>query len=67
MRYAPGYTGTTAPGPAKNPNDPRLGDTRPSRPEPSGPMTPVRGGGMLPKSSAVISKRLINRSRKSTR
>lgn len=66
MRYVPGYTGTTAPGPAKNPNDPRLGNTKP-RAERSGPMTPVKGGGMLPRSLAVTSKRLENRGRKSTR
>jgi hypothetical protein len=66
MRYVPGYKGPTLPGPTINPKDPRLAPatvtrlrgpapTRPM-PAPTGPMTPVRGGGMLPQSIAVMAK-----------
>ena len=59
MRYVPGYKGPTLPGPTINPKDPRLApavSTRPPGPAPTGPMTPVRGGGMLPNSIAVMAK-----------
>ena len=61
MKYVKGYKGEMLPGPTPRPNDPRLGSTRPPRPAPTGPMTPVRGGGNLPKSLAVIARRAMKK------
>ena len=41
--------------PVRDPRTPVV-STRPPGPAPTGPMTPVRGGGMLPKSLAVMAK-----------
>ena len=54
MRYAPGHKGPTLPGP--RPRTPAV-STRPPRPAPTGPMTPVRGGGMAPASVATMMKK----------
>ncbi len=39
------------------PNIPVFSDTKPPRPAPTGPMVPVRGGGMAPQSLAYIMKK----------
>ena len=54
MRYAPGHKGPTLPGPRPRP---AVVSTRPPRPAPTGPMTPVRGGGMAPASVATMMKK----------
>ena len=55
MRYAPGHKGPTLPGP--RPRTPVV-STRPPAPAPTGPMTPVRGGGMAPASVATMMKKM---------
>lgn len=54
MRYVPGRKGPTLPGPGPRPTPV---STRPLGPAPTGPMTPVRGGGMAPASMATMMKK----------
>lgn len=58
MRYVPGHKGPTLPGPGPRPAPV---STRPPGPAPTGPMTPVRGGGTLPKSLAVMSRQKMKK------
>ena len=55
MRYVPEYKGPTSPGPGPRP---AVATTRPPAPAPTGPMTPVRGGGMAPASVATMMKKM---------